>query len=405
MQASDKVIPKAQSMYGFDNSSVVTKGEVVLATFAEGVIKDTKFQIKIDPVDEEKTLFITDKGTYCYKVMPFGLKNTGATYQRLVTKIFQEHLGKTLELYIDDMLDKSTQTGDHFQHLSEIFEILHKYNMKLNQEKYAFGVASVLKKQNQFEWTDECQQALKDLKMYLSNRPLLAKPKDRERFLIYLAVSEVAVSAILVREDKGLELAQELGIEQIVIKSDSQLVVNQMQGTYVARDTNAAIPQKLANGQAESTNKVIISNFKKRLEESKDKWLEVLPGVLWAYGTTSKTSTDETPFSLVCGTEALIPLQIGEPSTRYTHTTEAINEEELRVNLDLTEERREAALIRMVAQKQMIEQYSNRKANLRYFKIWDFVFKKVFWSTKMANVGKLSPNWESPYTVRDIVGK
>jgi len=67
--------------------------------------------------------------------------------------------------------------------------------------KFFFKFFSVLKKQNQFEWTDE--QALKDLKSYLSNLPLLAKPKDGERLLIYLVVSEVAVSVVLVREGKG----------------------------------------------------------------------------------------------------------------------------------------------------------------------------------------------------------
>ncbi|XP_075077219.1 uncharacterized protein LOC142163961 [Nicotiana tabacum] len=159
------------------------------------------------------------------------------------------------------------------------------------------------------------------------------------------------------------------------------------------------------NRQVESTNKVIINNLKKRLEESKGKWPEVLPGVLWAYRTTTKTSTGETPFSLVYGAETLIPVEIGEPSTRYTHATEAANEEELRVNLDLIEERREATLIRMAAQNYMIERYYNSKANLRYFKIRDFVLKKVFRSTKVSNAGKLSPNGEGPYRVRGIAGK
>nr|XP_016478276.1 PREDICTED: uncharacterized protein LOC107799651 [Nicotiana tabacum] len=152
-----------------------------------------------------------------------------------------------MEVYIDDTLVKSTQAEDHFQHLLDTFEILRKYNMKLNPEKCVFGVAS-------------------------------AKPKDDERLLIYLVVSEVAVmrywyerikvladfvadfSMNLVPEAEkelqvftesdprtwtlftdgssnvkgaSLELARELGIEKIVIKSDSQLVVNQMQGTYV----------------------------------------------------------------------------------------------------------------------------------------------------------------------------
>nr|XP_009798091.1 PREDICTED: uncharacterized protein LOC104244375 [Nicotiana sylvestris] len=67
----------------------------------------------------------------------------------------------------------------------------------------------------------------------------------------------------------------------------------------------------------------------KRLKESKGNWPEVLPGILWAYRTTTKTSTGETPFSLVYGAEALIPVEIGEPSTRYTQATEESNEEEM----------------------------------------------------------------------------
>ncbi|XP_070056908.1 uncharacterized protein [Nicotiana tomentosiformis] len=84
---------------------------------------------------------------------------------------------------------------------------------------------------------------------------------------------------------------------------------------------------QVTNGQDESTNKVIINNLKKRLEESKGKWPEVLPGVLWAYRTTTKTSTGETPFLVMYGTKALILVEIGEPSMRYTHTSEATNME------------------------------------------------------------------------------
>ena len=99
-------------------------------------------QISMDPDDQEKTSFVTGQGTYCYRVMPFGLKNAGATYQRLVNKMFQKQIGASIEVYVDDMLVKSISAGLHISHLSEAFQILRKYNMKLNPAKCAFGVSA-----------------------------------------------------------------------------------------------------------------------------------------------------------------------------------------------------------------------------------------------------------------------
>ena len=98
-------------------------------------------QISMDPDDQEKTLFVTAQGTYCYKVMSFGLKNARATYQRLVNRMFQKQIGVTMEVYIDDMLVKSITAELHIAHLSEAFQILRNYNMKLNPAKCAFGVS------------------------------------------------------------------------------------------------------------------------------------------------------------------------------------------------------------------------------------------------------------------------
>ena len=70
-------------------------------------------QILMHPDDQDKTSFITDRGMYCYKVMPFGLKNEGANYQRLVNKMFEKKLGKTMKVYINDMLVKSIRDTDH----------------------------------------------------------------------------------------------------------------------------------------------------------------------------------------------------------------------------------------------------------------------------------------------------
>ena len=97
-------------------------------------------QIPMHPPDAEKTSFITPHGLYCYNLMPFGLKNAGATYQRLVTKMFRPFLGSTIEVYIDDMQVKSKQRSDHAAHLQQTFDLLREYGMKLNPLKCAFGV-------------------------------------------------------------------------------------------------------------------------------------------------------------------------------------------------------------------------------------------------------------------------
>ncbi|KAI5315154.1 hypothetical protein L3X38_044330 [Prunus dulcis] len=99
-------------------------------------------QILMHPPDSEHTAFITDKGLYCYNVMPFGLKNAGATYQRLVNKIFIGYIGNIMEVYVDDMLVKSRTAEEHLQNLSIMLGILKDYRMRLNPKKCAFGVSS-----------------------------------------------------------------------------------------------------------------------------------------------------------------------------------------------------------------------------------------------------------------------
>ena len=95
----------------------------------------------MDPSDQEKTSFVIGQGTYYYQVMPFGLKNDGATYQRLVNKMFQKHIGASMEVYIDDMLVKSVKAELPVTHLAESFQVLKNYNVKLNPTKCAFGVS------------------------------------------------------------------------------------------------------------------------------------------------------------------------------------------------------------------------------------------------------------------------
>jgi len=99
-------------------------------------------QIHMNEIDLDKTSVITDRGLYCYKMMPFRVKNAGATYQRLVNKMFQDYIGRDVEVYVDDMLVKSVQAAKHIADLEETLKILRGYKMKLNLARCAFGVSS-----------------------------------------------------------------------------------------------------------------------------------------------------------------------------------------------------------------------------------------------------------------------
>ena len=99
-------------------------------------------QIPLALDDQEKTAFVTPIGNYHYKVMPFGLKNVGSTYQRMMKRMFESQLGKNIEIYIDDMMVKSKVVSEHLGDLGNILEVLRKYKLCLNASKCLFGVES-----------------------------------------------------------------------------------------------------------------------------------------------------------------------------------------------------------------------------------------------------------------------
>ncbi|XP_065633577.1 uncharacterized protein LOC136069222 [Quercus suber] len=100
------------------------------------------YQIPLTLEDQEKTAFVTPMGNYHYKVMPFGLKNAGSTYQRMMTRIFEPQLGRNIEIYIDDMMVKRKVVAEHVKDLESTFEVLRKYKLRLNTSKCSFGVGS-----------------------------------------------------------------------------------------------------------------------------------------------------------------------------------------------------------------------------------------------------------------------
>ena len=208
--------------------------------------------------------FVTPIGNYYYKVMPFGLKNAGSTYQRMMTKMFESQRVKNIEVYIDDMVVKSKIVFEHIGDLINIFEILRRHMLRFNASKCSFGVGSgkffgymvthrgievnpdqvkainslqpprnpkevqkligmttalkrfisrsadrcrpfflLMNKWKGFEWTKECAQAFQQLKEYLSHPSIMSSPETDEVLFAYIAVAPHAVSLVLIRVSCG----------------------------------------------------------------------------------------------------------------------------------------------------------------------------------------------------------
>ncbi|XP_070020753.1 uncharacterized protein [Nicotiana sylvestris] len=163
----------------------------------EEVTKQLKAGVLMDEEDAEKMTFTTPWGTYCYRVMPFSLKNTGVAYMRVMAAIFHNMMHQEIEVYVDDVIIKSRMQDDNVQDLRKFFEYLRKYDLKLNPAKCAFGVPS----RKPLGWTDECQEAFDKIKEYLSNPPVLVPPKTGRPLFLYLTVLENSFGCILGQHD------------------------------------------------------------------------------------------------------------------------------------------------------------------------------------------------------------
>ena len=131
----------------------------------------------------------------------------------------------------------------------------------------------------------------------------------------------------------------------------------------------------------------------------KGAWPEEFPNVLWAYKTTARTPTGETPFWLTCGTKAVISVEVGVASIRREVLHEEDNDDQLRINLDFLDEVRGKTSNKMTKYQQKMAKYYNKKVKLRWLDISDLVLRKVTTVTRDFAQGKLGPTWDGPYQV------
>ena len=221
-------------------------------------------QIKMAPEDMEKMTFVTLWGTFYYKVMSFGLKNTGASYQWAMVALFHDMMHKEIEVYMDDMISKSKTEEEHLVNLRKLFERLHKYQLRLNPAKCSFGVKSgklldfivsqkgievdpnkvkailempeprtekqvrgflgglnyiarfisqltatykpffkLLCKNQYVQWNNDCQEAFERIKRCLMNPPVLVPPMLERPFILYMTVLDESMWCMLGQHDES----------------------------------------------------------------------------------------------------------------------------------------------------------------------------------------------------------
>ncbi|GJZ15016.1 reverse transcriptase domain-containing protein [Tanacetum coccineum] len=548
-------------------------------------------QIQMVELDEEKTAFHTSQGVYCYTKMPFGLKNAGATYQRLIDKAFDSQVGRNIEVYVDDLVIKSHTEAEMLRDIDETF----RSGTGLQAIKAAF-VGATPASSTQTKGRTDCGLELNYTpmeKLVLSlvfaakrlRRTLftdgsscidgsgagliLTSPERTEftyalRFQFTASNNEAEYEALIV----GLQIAAQMGMRSVHVSVDSKLVANQVLGTYVAKEENmvkylekakslisgfanfsisqvprsknkkadalskiastsfaylsnqmtpimeylkdgtllgdrkeasklrikarqyellkgvlykrsflkpwlrcvgplqadyvdardmrrtcndcqvhrpvprnpsqsltpitapwpfykwgidiagpfpegpgkvkflivamdyftkwietkavATITSNQTNGLIERVNRSLGEGIKARLGEGNKNWIEELPYVLWAHRTMIKSSHGDTPFSLTYETKAVIPAEIGMPTDRTAVVDAIHNDEELQLNLDLLEERREHAAIREAKAKSKMTKYYNAMVYGVTFRPGDFVYRSND-ASHAVDGGKLGP--------------
>ncbi|XP_059625401.1 uncharacterized protein LOC132268588 [Cornus florida] len=176
--------------------------------------------------------------------------------------------------------------------------------------------------------------------------------------------------------------------------------VRELLEEYGINQKLAAVSHPQANGQAKITNRTIFACIKKKLENEKGKWLDELPNVLWAYRTTPRQPTGESPFAMAYGTEAVIPVEHLVPTVRSLAWDQEQNDRMLRFNLDLLEEKRDVAAVRLGSYQQTLVNSHNKKVRHKGFALGDLVLKR-----KVGIVKKMFSLWEGPYRIAEVIGK
>ncbi|XP_072052199.1 uncharacterized protein [Arachis hypogaea] len=419
-------------------------------------------------------------------------KSNGATYQRLMNKVFENQIGRNIEVYVDDMVAKTIVGNTHVKDLVEIFgkslqgadlryPRLEKLALALvfssrRLRPYFQGHTIIIKTEQPLrqilskselagrltKWAIELSefdiqyqprgsvksQYLADFVAELTQPGLEEEFSDWTLFVDGASNPQGSGAGILLESPESIILEHSLRFsfkasnnqaeyEALVagLRNEADLVLAEAHGGICGIHSGArSLAQKIlragfywpslwedsrkknlkinqhfssvehpqSNGLAKAANKVLLHALRKKLDDAKGLWAELVPEVLWSYNTTVHTSTKETPFRLVYGSEAMIPLEISQQSLR----TQAENHDQARqAELNLIEEVRNTASIRHRALQQQLGRRHAKRVQPRSFNIGDLVLRKTEEARRPPSHGKLAATWDGPYRVLEVLGR
>ncbi|XP_072084449.1 uncharacterized protein [Arachis hypogaea] len=189
---------------------------------------------------------------------------------------------------------------------------------------------------------------------------------------------------------------------QAVISENETQFADKKFGEFLAglgiKQKFLSVEHPQTNGQVEAANKIVLQGLKRRLDQKKGALADELASVLWSYRTTQQSATGKMPFRLTYGVEAIIPVEVGEPSPRLL-----LGRVEEAVEKDLVDEAREMAHLSEMALKHRMALRYNAKVLKREFERDDLVLRRNDVGVLTPGEGKLTANWEGPYRVKEVI--
>ncbi|XP_072077793.1 uncharacterized protein [Arachis hypogaea] len=208
---------------------------------------------------------------------------------------------------------------------------------------------------------------------------------------------------------KSCDNCQRYGIPREIISDNGRQFTDHKLATFLTnfniKHHFSSVQHPQTNGQVESANRIILHGLKKKLDEAKGERAGLIPEILWSYNTSIQSATGETPFKLVYGAEALIPVEVSVPMLRTELYNQPNNQQARTAELDLVEEDRDVFAIKQRARKRYLERRHNKRVVHRSFNNGDLVLRRTEDARKPPAHGKLAANWEGPFRVLQNLGK